>query len=46
MLSASDNSFAMSNSESHAITAGKHITLCDNNNDGVAKTLENLFMPK
>jgi hypothetical protein len=36
----------MKNSGTHAITVGHSITREDNNNDGVAKTLSDLFMPK
>jgi hydroxymethylpyrimidine pyrophosphatase-like HAD family hydrolase len=46
MLSKTENSWAMRNASSHAISASRSITRCDNNNDGVARTLEELFMPK
>jgi hypothetical protein len=36
----------MKNSGIHALTVGHNITKEDNNHDGVAKTLEQLFMPK
>jgi hydroxymethylpyrimidine pyrophosphatase-like HAD family hydrolase len=36
----------MRNASTHALSVGRNITEDDNNHDGVARTIENLFMPK
>ncbi|MDR0675128.1 MAG: Cof-type HAD-IIB family hydrolase [Mycoplasmataceae bacterium] len=46
MLNKTDNSWAMRNANLHALSVSRNITTLDNNHDGVALTLDELFMPK
>jgi hydroxymethylpyrimidine pyrophosphatase-like HAD family hydrolase len=46
MLNKTDNSWAMRNATLHALSVSRNVTEFDNNHDGVAVTLRELFMPK